>query len=473
MGNVEVTVSRGERLEDALERVRSAFEAAGHQVHIPAEPLGSSEFVRYFHAATGTQSGSTVVVVTTSPWTDHRAVGFLNAHFAALEAGSELAWRFVSAWPVHALVEYIFGSGDAGRLEAAALAATSDNRLSEANAPELAALAVTLVREHLRIELDLDDPKTVRTLDNLVLEALRPCDDPSLALLAGTYRPGAALEVLGAAFGEVIRRGHADRMKWSAAPDLVGGSFPVLEVEGGEDVTCLLPVDRVFRCYQEGSDRSLVRYFDVVVDDVMEGPQPEQDTSTWELLGPRVVPVLKPAGWTMSMDVVRRGFLPDGPVNSPMVVLAVDHPTRISFVLEERLRQLEMSPESVFDRAMENLRAMSRDLDSCLVALDVDEGLPIVRLDCDDYFNASRALLGGALFRAAACALPERAHYLLGVPNRDILVVAAPENRAQFYVFQSLVRWFHERQPAPISSLCFELGPGGVLGHRDTEGDAE
>ncbi len=473
MVNVEATVLRGEPLDGALVRVCAAFEAAGYQVHVPAEPLGSTDFARYFHAASGAQAGSTMVVVTTEPWTDPGAVAFLNTHFGALDAGTEVGWHFVSAWPVHGLVQYIFGSGDAGRLEAAALAATTDLQLNAESATELALVGVELIRQHLGLDLDLGDGKSVRTLDALLLDTMRPCDDPALALTAGTYRPGAALEVLGATFGEVIRRQHPTRMKWASAPDLVGGNFPVLEVDAGDDVTCLLPVDRVFRCYQEGSDRSLIRYFDVVVDDVMSGPQAEEDVSTWALLGPRVVPVLKPAGWTMSMDVVRRGFLTDGPVNSPLVVLAVDHPTRISFVLQEKLRDLGVDADQVFARALENLEVMSAGLASQLVPLEVDEGVAMVRLDCDDYFNASRALLGPALYRAARQVLPAREKYLLGVPNRDILLVAAHEDRAQFYVFQSLVRWFHERQPAPISSLCFELGPSGVLGHLDTEGDAE
>lgn len=472
MGKVDVVVSRGEPLDDAFDRVCAAFEAAGQQVHVPSDPLGSGEFARYFHAAVGAVTGSTVVAVMTEPWTDQGAVEFLNTHLAALEPDSEVTWVFASAWPVHPLVDYIFGTGSAGRLEAAALCETGDRRLEAASAPACARLCVDLVRQYLGVDLDLDDLRSVQALDRLLLGTLRPCADPDLALTAGTYRPGATLELLGAAFGELIRRRHDHRMRWAVAPEVVGGSFPVLEVDGGDDVTCLLPVDRVFRCYQEGSDRSLVRYFDVVVDDVVDGPRAADDTLDWAGLAPRLLPVLKPAGWSMSMRVARRPFLERAPVNAPLVVLAVDHPTRISFVLEDRLSQLGVADDAVFARALQNLCALTGDLGAALTPLEVDDGLSILRLDCDDYFNASRALLGAALHAAAAEHLPPRSHYLLGVPNRDILLVGAPEDRDQFYTFQSLVRWFHERQPAPISSLCFELGPHGVTGYRDTEGDA-
>lgn len=320
------------------------------------------------------------------------------------------------------------------------------------------------------MSLDLDTPDAVPHLDALVLHTLRPCEDPSLALQAGTYRPGASLELVGAAFGELIRRGHPDRMRWSAAPEIVGGTFPVLEVDAGVEVTCLLPVDRVFRAYQEGTDRGLARYFNVVVQEVIAEADTQPPEQSWpEILG-RVVPVLKPAGWNMAMSVARQHFLPDGPVNNPLVVLAVDHPARISFLLDSRLEELGVTADEAFAQAFENLEARSHNLPARLTPVDVEE-VAVLRLDCDDYFNASRALLAPALHAAASLRFSTAGPYLVGIPNRDILLLAAPEDRDQFYIFQSLVRWFHERQPAPISSLCFELGPRGIVGHRDTEGD--
>ena len=74
--------------------------------------------------------------------------------------------------------------------------------------------------------------------------------------------------------------------------------------------------------------------------------------------------------------------------------------------------------------------------------------------------------------RAAAHYLDPASNYLLAVPNRDILLIADAASREEFSRFQSLVRWFHERQPGPVSSLCFLLGPDGLSGYRETEVDA-
>ena len=292
-----------------------------------------------------------------------------------------------------------------------------------------------------------------------------------MALGAGTHRPSGALALIGACFGEMIRRAHPSHIRWAEAPAAVGGDYPTLEMisSHNEQVSYAFPVDRVCRCYQEGSDRDLRTYYDVVIADVLQHGDMLGDRATFDEVAGRIYPVLKPAGWSESMPIACMPFTPGGPLGTPVIVAVVDHPTRISFLLQDSLDKWSVGFPRVVARACANLASETPSLEDHLVELDISGAIPVLWLAYEDYFNASRALLTEALYRAAKVRLPDAERFLMAVPNRDVLLITAEAGRHEFHVFQGLVRWFHERQPAPISSICFVLGIDGIVGFEQGE----
>jgi hypothetical protein len=470
MIEADVGVVRGEPLTEAFGRVRDAFMGLGYDVEMPGGPLGDSDFAPHFRVAPTASSAATIVVVVTEPWSDERARTFLDAHLDLLESETRAVWIFRSAWPLHPAVAYMFSPRASGRLEAAALSIVTAERLTVEAAESLGEQCRGLVQAHCGLVLDLDDVDCVRVLDSLVSNVVRSAD-PDLAVSAGSYCPLGILALVGAAFGEVIRRQRPGAIQWSEPPDYVEAVHPVLRVasKGGE--AFLLPVDRVFRCFQEGSDRSLRSYFDVVVGELLSGDEPVAELGSWGDAADQLIAMLKPAGWRVAATVVRRPLLPGGPVNTPLVVPAVDLPTRVSFLLTGQIDSWGSTVDEVMDRAISNIEAMSPALEDHLLPLEADGFIEVVRLSYDDYFNASRALIAPALFRAASRHLSAAESFLLAVPNRDILLISPDGSAEEFARFQSLVRWFHERQPGPVSSLCFQLTREGLTGYRETNLD--
>ena len=175
--------------------------------------------------------------------------------------------------------------------------------------------------------------------------------------------------------------------------------------------------------------------------------------------------------WNVSEDVVRQRLIAPGPVSVPWVVAAMDLPTRVSFVLQRAMESWGMTWDGLISRARANLESMSPAMQEHLVPLEMDFDGDVLRLNYGDYFNASRIALAERLYRAACHVLDGDDEFLVAVPSRDLLLVTRHGSREDYQRFQGLVRWCHERQPGPISSLCFVLGPKGLTGYRATEGD--
>ncbi len=482
----ELQPHRGEPLEDACRRLAEECRRLGLSVHEPELANAQSEMrdlVRYFHVAGPSfdPGGYCMVFVSTSPWGHEDAVRFLNTYLGLLLDTSLRAqigrpvFDFRSPYPLHPMLGYVFRDWPAGRLEAAALAQMSEEPLDEDSASALALEGRELVERHLGVRLELDSLETIGVLNDLILGELRTCADPALALQVEDYRPQGILSMLGAVLGELIRRAHPERVRWVSPPESLGGNHPVLEMtlsRGDQDEVCyIFPVDRLYHCYQEGQDRDLRTYYDVVIAQTLlneqEGPEL---TGQFEDVAEQVFPVLKPMDWNARMDIESVELVPDGPYGTPLAVVAVDHPQRIAFLVRERLKTWGVGYESLMGRACANLARRSMNMAAHLEELEVNVELQVFRLSFDDYFNASRALLTDALYRAARQVMPQAEVYLLAVPNRDHLLLSAVQGREQFDQFQGIVRWFHERQPAPLSSVCFLLNEEGVEGVEAFEG---
>jgi uncharacterized protein YtpQ (UPF0354 family) len=325
-----------------------------------------------------------------------------------------------------------------------------------------------LVEKFLDIDLNPDEGETISVVNNMVLGELRPCEDPELALRTETYCPRGILETLGVVVGEVMRRRDPDRVRWVEPPESISGSYPALElsIEGGEHCF-IFPVDRLFHCYKEGQDRDLLTY-DAVIEQTLSAGQPELP-DTFEELSDQIFPVLKPANWKSREDVESVSLLSDGPLGTPRIVVVADHPKRIAFLIKSKMRQWNVTYDELVGRACANLARRSLRMEAHLEELDIESGLLVFRLDYEDYFNASRALLSDSLYVAARQRMPGVERFFVAVPNRDHLLLTAAVEGEDFSQFQGLVRWFHERQPAPLSSLCFQLDERGLFGHRACE----
>lgn len=482
----EIQPRRGEMLGEAYKRLADECRQAGLSVHEPEmanaqSPLGGR--VRYFHVAGPAFDPEVycMVFVAVEPWSHDQAVTFLNTYLGLLldtELRAQIGrpvFEFRSAYPLHPMLGYIFRDWPAGRLEAACLARLSEVSLSLATVSALAIDGRDVLERYLDVRLDLDDVETIGELNDLVLGELRTCDDPALALQAEDYRPQGILSMLGAALGEVIRRAHPERVRWVMPPESLGGNYPVLEMilqrAERKEACYIFPVDRLYHCYQEGQDRDLRTYYEVVIAQTLlgdsEGPELAED---FEEVADQVFPVLKPMDWNARMDIESVALVAEGPRGTPLAVVAIDHPKRIAFLVKERLETWGIGYSELMGRACANLARRSREMGAHLEELDVDVDFKVYRLAYDDYFNASRSLLTDALFRAAQEVMPGVDTYLMAVPNRDHLLLTEAGQGQNLDHFQGLVRWFHERQPAPLSSVCFLLNAEGVVGYQAFEG---
>ncbi len=477
----EAQPKRGEPLGEAYDRIAQACRDAGLSVYEPEQANDESplrDLVRYFHVAGHGFAPDVycMVFVSTEAWGHDNAVLFLNTYLnllldeALIEQVGRAIFVFRGAYPTEPLLDYIFKDWPAGRLEAAALASLSDEPLTRDSAPMLAVTGRDLLEQHLGHRLELNQMESIGELNDLLLGQLRTCDDPSLALAGNEYRPQGILALLGAVLGEMIRRAHSDRVRWVSPPESLGGSYPVLEVApapGQPQETCyIFPIDRLHHCYQEGQDRDLRTYYDVVIAHTLSGHDQHDVTGheRFEDVADHIFPVLKPTDWNARMEIESVPFWPGGPVGTPQAVVAIDHPQRIAFLVRDRLEAWNVSYSELMGRACANLARRSMDMLDHLEELERDGSYRVYRLGYDDYFNASRSLLGESLYRAMHQLVPDAKRFIMAIPNRDHLLLMPYGSREDVERFKGLVRWFHQRQPAPVSSLCFLLGEDGIEG---------
>jgi uncharacterized protein YtpQ (UPF0354 family) len=428
---------------------------------------GLHGFIRAFE--TPVAEGETVAVfVCTEPWTKQRSLAFVNEYAEVLLEGSA-SFHFITGYPLSPMLDYIFAPWPAGKLEADALMTLGDKSITVRDIGDLAELGRRLLKTYFGTELDLDEIGSISLLNKLVLSDLRPCDDPTLALEPGVYLPSGILAILGSVLGEIIRRAHTDQVEWVEAPEAIGGDYPVLELRmdsaDENNLWYVFPFDKILQIYQNGQDRDLRTYYDVVISGTLSGEGLGAGSlDDFEMAADRLLPVLKPASWASAHKVEGIALIADGPIGTPMVAVAIDHPRQIAFVIKEKLDKWEVDFPELMGRSCANLARMTTKVADHLEELDLQE-IKVWRLSYDDYFNASRILLAESVHKALKTVSPESETFLVAVPNRDHLLATAVQQDEDRAAFQNVVLWFHERQPAPISSVCFLLGGDGIIGY--------
>ncbi len=482
-----VSLITDEPLDTALERVQEVFRLS-HFVPLPYEtslpklrpPLEG--FLACFHTLLPSGEG-VVVFVCTEPWDYARALAFVDLFLALLSEnprddqeeesrlqdfalrelmGGLLFW-FYSAYPLHPMVDYVFGRGLYGRLEAASLWLRSQQPLTTATAPALAVRGRAMISRRAELAFSWEGRSALKRLNDFVLLELRAEQDIHRALPLDSYRPDGLLGILGCILGEFLRASFPGLMRWVQAPPQIGDGYPALEWKNHSGDLCyLFPIDRVYRCFQFGKEQDLLNYFDLLVVELLEGHTRQGETSEHAL--EIVLPVLKSPNHVTGLKMVSVSLLPESNLGIPCVTAALNHPQSLSYVSLTQLVSWDVSVEVLLGRACANLARLSRDMHLRLV-LTPEQDLPMLcRLMYDDAFNASRILLAEQLFVASQRLTPGSASFWVGVPSRDELLVYPRGSEEEFSHFQVAVRRAHESHPSPISSLCFLLEAQGVVG---------
>lgn len=461
-------------LGEAYSEVLDAFRAVDLTVvpHARAtRHAGLHGFIRAFETPDELPGSVVIVFVSTGPWTKQRSLAFVNEYAEVLLDDSvRAAFHFITAYPLSPMLDYIFAPWPAGALEAEALTTLGDRSIGVDDIGDIAELGRRLLSAHFGVEIDLDEIASISTLNTLVLTGIRPCDDPTLALEPGVYLPSGILAILASVLGELVRRAHTDQIAWVEAPENLGGDYPVLELridtkDAAGNLWYVFPFDKVLQIYQNGQDRDLRTYYDVVISGTLAGEGlGDGSLNDFDSAQDKLLPVLKPSSWASAHKVESIELIADGPIGTPTVAVAVDHDKQIAFVIKDKLDKWEVDFPELMGRSCANLARMTTRVPEHLEELELEE-LKVWRLAYDDYFNASRILLAESVHAGLKTLAPETDTFLVAVPNRDHLLATAASDNEDRAAFQNIVLWFHERQPAPISSVCFLLGSDGIIGY--------
>jgi hypothetical protein len=469
--------ARGVPLGEAYDRQAASFREAGLMVFVPDLALRHSplrDFVRHFHVSGGGLAADQccMVFVATEPWDEERVRQFLQIWLPMVSDArlrrrvGRLRLEFRSAWPLPSALVYLCGGSPCAQLELQAQEALREAPLTPLSAGELAGQARRLLQRHLSLELSLDRLESVGVLNDIILDYLRGGVGRALSLEAGAYVPRATLTLLGVALGEVIRRSWPASALWVDSPEGLGASsLPALELLPSttwRPRSCFVsPVDRAFQLYQSGWDRDLVTWYEAVVVEALEERAQEEGA---------LLPVLKRAGWEARAEVCAAPLLAEGPRQQPLVVLARVSERRQSFVRPEELEEDPRGFTGRFQEAVENLAARSPQMSAALQPLREVDAPEVMCLRYGDLLNAARVLLGARLYAAASSRWPGCTSFWVAVPARDYLLVTPAGAAERLGRFQRVVHHFHERAPAPISSLCLSLGAAGLQSVHEAQG---
>ncbi len=222
----EIEIEPNESLDSASSRVARAFQAQGQRLfefeHLNTEHPTAS-LCRFFQARL--LDRECVVIVVSRDWNDDLVIAILNVllHIRTDPdpPGLPPFFRFFTAHPAPAVLRGLFGDSSASDFECrAALVAKFGSEISPADALQLGAVAIHLLRECFGIHSDFFDSDSDLRIAQAVAECFGPDSFPEDASPLNT------LITLGFLYGEVLRARASRPSRWAQIKNL--GPWPVL-----------------------------------------------------------------------------------------------------------------------------------------------------------------------------------------------------------------------------------------------------
>ena len=170
-----------------------------------------------------------------------------------------------------------------------------------------------------------------------------------------------------------------------------------------------------------------------------------------------IYPVLKPNSFARDVEVrVLRRPLLEGELD---VLMAIDTGRTLRFVSEQDLAAWPgISEDEVFFYARENLLALSRDMQ--VNALANPEGKPTAIIFASgDGYDASKLILPDLYQKLAALLGPD---LLVGVPNRDFMIVLSAHDEEMVTRVAEQVRLDAQQRPYAISGELYRFDAAGL-----------
>jgi hypothetical protein len=226
-----------------------AIVAAYHELGVDAD---SRPFVRdliLVEAQTSGEDGDEIVFVQHGPWPPSVVSAVLRDYYAVRVDPPETRVRIAGTEPAPFALEYLYGEGWWGPLEAALYQALADPSLDRSDPAPFVA-AATNVLEDFGIHLRGD---RYATLDALLASLPRPTDPTT------TYQPVATLVAIGLIMGDRLVSRYS-RLDWIDGREIMARYFGFSVVDHG----VLRPIDYVMQAYHGEIPRPISRYAELV-----------------------------------------------------------------------------------------------------------------------------------------------------------------------------------------------------------------
>lgn len=143
---------------------------------------------------------------------------------------------------------------------------------------------------------------------------------------------------------------------------------------------------------------------------------------------PQFRPVLVAPDWERLSEVVHRPVVERGAAQVPHVAIAIDYPDHLLYLNEDDLAAWHVTFDVVFQMACANLAEAPQDLTPFLARLDIDD-VVIYQLGIGDFYESSRIFNATLIDTARRLLHCERV--LIGIPNRNILLIASGESSVE------------------------------------------
>jgi uncharacterized protein YtpQ (UPF0354 family) len=194
---------------------------------------------------------------------------------------------------------------------------------------------------------------------------------------------------------------------------------------------------------------ALIReYLDQVLGSFADLP----DYDHYELVRPRLLPMLKSEAWVRDVpDGLELASIPFA--EGIVICFAIDEPSRLAYVTQDMLAKWDVPLERVQEVSQDNLAGKQGGLE--LTVLNGQDNRPIALVvNTGDGYDATRILLP-AVREAFEEELGEE--YLVGLPNRDFLIAFSERDPAMAAGIMRQVRQDYHKMHHPLTPTIYRV----------------